>query len=63
MGISGDGNLVEIFASPRGTFTVVKTSPRGISCIVDFGDSWQTIPQLESVGFGDGGSAPQPAPF
>jgi hypothetical protein len=47
LGISGDGNLLEIFVAPTGTFSVVKTSPRGVSCIVDFGESWQTLQPLE----------------
>lgn len=49
-GISGDGTLVELFAGPSGTFTVVKTSPRGVACIVDFGESWQTLRLLEAAG-------------
>ena len=49
-GVSGDGTLVEIFLSPTGTFTVIKTTPKGMSCVVDFGEGWQTLNQLESVG-------------
>lgn len=48
-GISADGNLVEVFIAPAGTFTVVKTTPRGVSCIVDFGEGWQTIDQFETA--------------
>ena len=50
-GVSSDGTLVEIFLSSRGTFTVIKTTPKGMSCVVDFGEGWQTLNQLESVGF------------
>ncbi|HEY3146630.1 MAG TPA: hypothetical protein VGJ75_09775 [Dongiaceae bacterium] len=50
LGISGDGNLLELFVARTGTFTVVKTSPHGVSCIVDFGDSWQTLNLLEVTG-------------
>ncbi|WP_162917164.1 hypothetical protein [Dongia deserti] len=49
-GVSSDGTLVEIFLSPTGTFTVIKTTPKGMSCVVDFGEGWQTLNQLESVG-------------
>lgn len=49
-GVSSDGTLVEIFLSPSGTFTVIKTTPKGMSCVVDFGEGWQTLNQLESVG-------------
>ena len=50
-GVSGDGTLVEIFLAPSGTFTVIKTTPAGLSCVVDFGEGWQTLHQLEQVGF------------
>jgi hypothetical protein len=33
MGVSSNGNLVEIFAAPSGTFTIVITAPGGLSCI------------------------------
>lgn len=49
-GVSGDGTLVEIFLSPSGSFTVIKTTPKGMSCVVDFGEGWQTLNQLESIG-------------
>lgn len=46
-GVSKDGTLVEIFLAPSGTFTVIKTTPSGLSCVVDFGEGWQTVNQLE----------------
>ena len=48
-GVSGDGNLVEIFMSSAGNFTVIKTNPSGVSCIVDFGEGWRTIDPLETA--------------
>ncbi len=42
-GISADGTLLEIFASPEGSFTAVKVMPVGTACIVDFGAAWQTL--------------------
>ncbi len=48
-GVSGDGNLIEVFMSSTGNFTVIKTSPAGVSCIVDFGEGWQSIDQLETA--------------
>jgi hypothetical protein len=50
-GVSADGTLIEIFMAPSGNFTVVKTTPGGVSCVVDFGEGWQPLNQLESVGF------------
>jgi hypothetical protein len=48
-GVSGDGNLIEVFMSSAGNFTVIKTSPGGVSCIVDFGEGWQSIDELETA--------------
>jgi hypothetical protein len=50
-GISADGTLVEFFMAPSGNFTVIKTTPGGVSCVVDFGEGWQPLNQLETVGF------------
>ena len=50
-GVSGDGTLVEIYLAQSGSFTVIKTTPAGLSCVVDFGEGWQTLHQLEQVGF------------
>lgn len=49
-GVSADGTLVEFFMAPSGNFTVVKTTPGGVSCVVDFGEGWQPLNQLETVG-------------
>jgi len=62
-GISADGHLLEIFMAPSGTFSVVKTSPRGVSCVVDFGEGWQTFHPLEQVGFPPEDLKVEPAPF
>ena len=50
-GLSRDGTLLEIYLAPSGSFTVIKTTPAGLSCVVDFGEGWQTLNQLEQVGF------------
>lgn len=44
-----DGRLVEIFASPRGTWTLLVTRPNGPTCLVGWGDGWETIadPKIE----------------
>ncbi len=57
-GISADGTLVELFAAPGGTFTVVKTSPGGMSCIVDFGEIWQVLNPLEAARLPQGDKTP-----
>lgn len=40
LGISVDGTLLEVFASPDGGFTVVKAGPQGRACVVDAGIAW-----------------------
>jgi hypothetical protein len=62
-GVSGDGTLLEIFLAPAGTFTVIKTTPGGMSCVVDFGEGWQTLNQIESVGFAPEDLKDVPTPF
>ena len=42
-GIDGKGNLVRIFASEK-TWTIMRTSPNGLSCTFDAGDNWETLP-------------------
>jgi hypothetical protein len=44
-GLHANGGLLQIFASHTGdTWTVVMTSPKGISCIVAGGKSWYVLP-------------------
>jgi hypothetical protein len=46
-GISGQTNLVEIFVSKAGTFTIIATRTDGVSCIIATGDSWEN--QLKNL--------------
>lgn len=41
-GIAHSGSLAEVFISPRGTWTIIATSPNGISCMIGSGESWKT---------------------
>lgn len=41
-GLAHTGAVAEVFISPRGTWTIIATSPDGVSCVVGAGDSWQT---------------------
>jgi hypothetical protein len=43
-GIAGQKNLVELFVSKAGTWTMLLTSPRGTSCIIATGQSWEQFP-------------------
>jgi tetrahydromethanopterin S-methyltransferase subunit C len=44
-GVHANGSLMQVFASDAGdTWTVVMTSPKGISCIVAGGNDWYVLP-------------------
>lgn len=44
VGLSGNGSLVEIYASEAtGTWTLVFTDAQGVSCLVAAGQSWETV--------------------
>ena len=41
MGLAGDGNLIEVFSASDGeTWTIVVTTPGGVSCLVAAGRGW-----------------------
>ena len=39
-----NNNFVEIFAAKSGTWTVLSSSPQGVTCIVASGESWEDLP-------------------
>lgn len=43
-GLTTAGQMVEVFVSPYGTFTIVVTRHNGRSCLIAAGRGWQTIP-------------------
>jgi len=45
LGIAGEVNLVEVFASKAGSWTILVTTPQGKSCIIAAGKSWETLPE------------------
>ncbi len=45
IGLASNGAVIEVFASPSGTFTIVMTLPNGISCLMTAGESWQDLPR------------------
>lgn len=48
IGIVENGSLIEIFVSENGTFTVLITYPKGLTCLVATGNSWESaFPILE----------------
>jgi len=44
LAIAGQVNLVEVFASKAGTWTILVTTPEGKTCIIAAGNSWEDLP-------------------
>ncbi len=44
MGLGSNGAIIEIFASPSGTFTIVLTRPNGLTCVMAAGQNWEDLP-------------------
>lgn len=49
MGVVNARAVMEIFMSPQGTWTVVVTDTKGVSCIIAAGQDWQEVP-IEMAG-------------
>jgi hypothetical protein len=48
-GLQSNGNLLQVYASEnKNTWTVVSTTPNGLSCIVAAGKSWESLPFLKT---------------
>jgi hypothetical protein len=45
IGLSGDGKAVELLTSTTGSWSLVVTAPRGMSCLVGSGEAWQAVPR------------------
>ena len=42
-GLTSDGRVLEVFAAPSGSWTILVTYPGGLSCLVTSGIDWQQI--------------------
>ncbi len=50
IGVNSKGHLVEVLSSEHGrTWTIIVTSPEGISCVVSVGEGWRTRLQEEQL--------------
>ena len=45
IGLERTGLVIEVFASPTGSFTIVLTRPSGESCVMAAGESWEDLPK------------------
>ena len=53
LGLAGNGSVIEVFVSEKGSFTIVTTVPGGLTCFVAAGDNWESVPLARLVK-GDG---------
>lgn len=37
-------SLVELYVSPTGSFTILRTAPLGLTCVVESGEGWELLP-------------------
>ena len=44
IGLASNGTVIEVFASPQQTWTIVMTKPDGESCVLMAGDNWEDLP-------------------
>ena len=48
-GLQSNGNLLQVYASEdKNTWTVVSTTPNGMSCIVAAGKRWESLPFIST---------------
>jgi len=46
VGVAATGNLIEVLTSDGGTWTILVTDPKGVTCVVAAGESWESVPRV-----------------
>ncbi len=49
IGLSASGAVVEVVASETGSWTILVTTPQGMSCMIATGEHWETLPKATAV--------------
>lgn len=44
LGVTATGSLLEVLASPSGSWTIIVTIPNGPTCLVSSGEGWRNAP-------------------
>ena len=44
MSLASNGAVIEILASPSGTFAIILTQPNGLTCVMAAGENWEDLP-------------------
>ncbi len=50
IGLMNTGNLLEVFVSKSGSWTIIVSTRTGLSCVIAAGDAWQTAPVEQDAG-------------
>ena len=45
IGLASNGTVIEVLASPSGSFTIILTQPNGHSCVMAAGENWENLPK------------------
>ena len=45
IGLASNGSVIEVLASPSGSFTIILTQPNGLSCVMAAGENWEDLPK------------------
>ncbi len=49
-GVTNTGGLVEVLTDSKGgTWTIIVTTPQGMSCLVAAGEGWRNMEQIEHI--------------
>ncbi len=48
LGLTSEGNVLEVLASDNGTWTIIVTTPQGMSCGVASGQAWSKAPKRQN---------------
>ncbi len=46
IGVTSSGQMIEVLTSSNGTWTILVTSPDGVSCMVAVGEAWENIDRI-----------------
>jgi hypothetical protein len=50
MGTINQDRYMQLFVSPKGSWTILVTKTSGEACIVASGDNWENLPDLAAAG-------------
>ena len=46
LGLDATGSVLEVLTSDKGTWTILVTDPKGVTCVVAAGENWEMLPRM-----------------